>query len=262
MGIPYQEFYRLTPKRHKLYRCSTCHADLLLPSHIISDNFQGDHGKGFLVDFKKLLNVEVIPPHLLCQSKRRGSVNNEPSTSACEADVLSDASDSDDGVCHWGNGIKEVKMTTGTYLITDIECALCKTKIGWKYLRAVNNPDNLYKEGKCLVERALIELVDGLSDCSATPRKIDDEADFIKAEMAKARARLSISTGTGYWMDVERRHGSGSIAVPSFTSHEVSGSFIQIVNLGFPTRRHGLSRAERIRNFLEYTERGPVRFEE
>jgi hypothetical protein len=46
-------------------------------------------------------------------------------------------------------------LLTGIHTVADILCNHCQVKIGWKYLRALEEPQK-YKEGKYVVEKARV----------------------------------------------------------------------------------------------------------
>jgi len=50
----------------------------------------------------------------------------------------------------------ERQMTTGLHVVRDIFCEKCKTQVGWKYDKAYNDQQK-YKEGKFILERAMIQ---------------------------------------------------------------------------------------------------------
>ncbi|KAG2199627.1 hypothetical protein INT46_010554 [Mucor plumbeus] len=53
-------------------------------------------------------------------------------------------------------GTKEERMLlTGIHTVADIVCNQCHIKIGWKYLRALEEPQK-YKEGKYIVEKSRV----------------------------------------------------------------------------------------------------------
>jgi len=66
----------------------------------------------------------------------------------------------------------ERQMTTGLHIVRDIFCLKCKTQIGWKYVSSIPgassvrltigqdkayNDQQKYKEGKFILERAMIQ---------------------------------------------------------------------------------------------------------
>lgn len=54
-------------------------------------------------------------------------------------------------------------MITGRHIVRDVICKRCKTKLGWMYEYAMNEPQK-YKESKVILERALIEMSDGIDN--------------------------------------------------------------------------------------------------
>ncbi|KAF1802401.1 yippee-like protein, partial [Mucor lusitanicus] len=59
-------------------------------------------------------------------------------------------------VCNVTIGTKEERMLlTGIHTVADIACTQCHVKIGWKYLRALEEPQK-YKEGKYIVEKSRV----------------------------------------------------------------------------------------------------------
>jgi hypothetical protein len=50
-------------------------------------------------------------------------------------------------------------MTTGRHIVRDISCRTCRVIVGWKYDKAYE-PNEKYKEGKYILEEALLCLVD------------------------------------------------------------------------------------------------------
>lgn len=61
-----------------------------------------------------------------------------------------------DQVVNISIGTKEERMLlTGIHTVADITCNQCQIKLGWKYLRALEEPQK-YKEGKYIVERSKI----------------------------------------------------------------------------------------------------------
>ena len=55
--------------------------------------------------------------------------------------------------------IEERNMLTGMHKVRDVFCKSCHTRIGWFYEYAVDEPQR-YKEGKTILEKALISLSD------------------------------------------------------------------------------------------------------
>ncbi|KAG9053904.1 hypothetical protein FS842_006794 [Serendipita sp. 407] len=53
----------------------------------------------------------------------------------------------------------ERPMTTGLHIVRDIFCIKCNDQVGWKYDRAYELSQR-YKEGKFILEREMIKIVD------------------------------------------------------------------------------------------------------
>lgn len=51
------------------------------------------------------------------------------------------------------------RMTTGVYTVADLLCSQCGKYLGWKYLKS-SDEDQKFKEGRYILEVALIERVD------------------------------------------------------------------------------------------------------
>ncbi|KAG2224248.1 hypothetical protein INT45_000279 [Circinella minor] len=58
-----------------------------------------------------------------------------------------------------GEEQQERNMTTGRHRIASISCIRCGTMLGWKYIKAYDSQQK-YKEGKYILEKSLLRLVD------------------------------------------------------------------------------------------------------
>lgn len=54
-------------------------------------------------------------------------------------------------------------MITGRHLVRDVLCIKCNQKLGWMYEHAMEESQR-YKEGKVILERALIIEMEGFDD--------------------------------------------------------------------------------------------------
>ena len=63
--------------------------------------------------------------------------------------------------------IQERVMLTGRHMVRDIMCKKCKQKLGWMYEYAVEESQR-YKEGKVILERALITEAESVEDTHPT----------------------------------------------------------------------------------------------
>lgn len=54
-------------------------------------------------------------------------------------------------------------MLTGRHMVRDVSCKRCEIKLGWIYEFATEE-NQRYKEGKVILERALVNEIDGFPD--------------------------------------------------------------------------------------------------
>jgi len=54
-------------------------------------------------------------------------------------------------------------MLTGRHIVRDVTCKKCDTKLGWVYEFATEE-NQRYKEGRVILERALVRELDGLDE--------------------------------------------------------------------------------------------------
>lgn len=109
---------RLSRVQPNTIRCSTCSTDLALTTQIVSKGFTGRYGRAYL----------VAPPEHRKQDQRRGNLVNvqlgKPETR---------------------------QLITGSHVVSDVMCAVCRVKVGWKYVDA-KEENQRYKVGKFLLE--------------------------------------------------------------------------------------------------------------
>ena len=60
-------------------------------------------------------------------------------------------------------------MLTGRHMVRDVSCKKCGQKIGWIYEFATEETQR-YKEGKVILEKALVSEVDGIEEMLDTTR--------------------------------------------------------------------------------------------
>ncbi|KAL2114522.1 hypothetical protein VUR80DRAFT_6007 [Thermomyces stellatus] len=114
---------RLTRCNADTLRCSTCSTDLAYSSQIISKGFTGRHGRAYLVG----------PPTT--------DSTSTPSSSYSTPDLINVRV----GRC------ESRQLVTGWHTVADISCAVCHTKLGWKYVDAKEYSQR-YKVGKFILE--------------------------------------------------------------------------------------------------------------
>ncbi|PVH13740.1 uncharacterized protein CXQ87_001858 [Candidozyma duobushaemuli] len=61
---------------------------------------------------------------------------------------------------------QEKQFRTGVYIVNDIRCSQCRTRLGWFYKKSAAYAE-AYKEGKYVVERAFIREVPNLSSTAS-----------------------------------------------------------------------------------------------
>ncbi|RAL07557.1 yippee-domain-containing protein [Aspergillus homomorphus CBS 101889] len=111
-------------------RCSHCAADLCLTSQIISKGFTGRHGRALLV------SAETVASAI--------SISASSATTECLPNTIVQ---------------KPVfrRLVTGAHTVSDINCALCGTVLGWKYVSAEEESQR-YKIGKFILETEKITI--------------------------------------------------------------------------------------------------------
>eukprot|EP00877_Chromochloris_zofingiensis_P005580 jgi/Chrzof1/15022/Cz09g24090.t1 len=53
---------------------------------------------------------------------------------------------------------REERLSTGLYVLVDVECRRCCTPLGWRYVKA-SSEDQKYKEGGTLLQEDLLKCV-------------------------------------------------------------------------------------------------------
>jgi len=66
-------------------------------------------------------------------------------------------------------------MLTGRHIVRDVMCKNCGTKLGWMYEFAVEESQR-YKEGRVILERALVTESDGMERPNPNPPEAGDDA--------------------------------------------------------------------------------------
>lgn len=61
------------------------------------------------------------------------------------------------------SAVQDRLMITGRHMVRDVACKKCSNKLGWMYEFAVS-PEQRYKEGKTILEKALITETTGFED--------------------------------------------------------------------------------------------------
>ncbi|KAK4657563.1 hypothetical protein QC762_213610 [Podospora pseudocomata] len=128
---------RLGRTSPSLIRCLSCRSHLAFHSQIVSKGFHGRHGKAVL----------VAPT---CPSFHDG---RSPEQSFSSPNL---------GLNNIRLGPTEKRqLATGPHEVADIFCAICETKLGWKYVKA-DEPSQKYKVGKFILEVVRVVVEQGL----------------------------------------------------------------------------------------------------
>ena len=61
------------------------------------------------------------------------------------------------------SGMQDRAMLTGRHIVRDVFCKNCNSKLGWMYEFATEEAQR-YKEGKVILERALVVEAEGLEE--------------------------------------------------------------------------------------------------
>ena len=61
--------------------------------------------------------------------------------------------------------VQDRVMLTGRHMVRDVSCKKCDAKLGWMYEFAVEESQR-YKEGRVILERALVSEADGIDEIS------------------------------------------------------------------------------------------------
>ncbi|KAI1173127.1 yippee-domain-containing protein [Nemania sp. FL0916] len=108
---------KLTRIQPDTIRCSTCGTDFAFYSQVVSKGFTGRHGRAYLVS----------PPTGPSQTSGADLMNIKV-----------------------GKPENRV-LVTGKHVVSDIQCATCRARVGWKYIDAKEESQK-YKIGKFIVE--------------------------------------------------------------------------------------------------------------
>ncbi|KAL4998100.1 yippee zinc-binding/DNA-binding /Mis18, centromere assembly-domain-containing protein [Aspergillus recurvatus] len=100
-------------------RCSTCAAELCLTSQIVSKGFTGRHGRAYLVSAESTVTAPSDQGDSLPNTLLQSPVSRN--------------------------------LVTGAHTVSDIECVLCRSVLGWKYIKAEEQSQK-YKVGKFILE--------------------------------------------------------------------------------------------------------------
>lgn len=157
-GAELSTLHRLQPD---IIRCGTCAVDLAFGAQIVSKGFTGRYGRAFLVG----------PPSSLSTTPVDLGLDPRPhGISKRDAEALDDTE-----LLNIKIGSRENRqLVTGAHVVADITCAVCGTKVGWKYVQATEASQK-YKEGKFILETQRVVVFRSWEDveCASAPGRRD-----------------------------------------------------------------------------------------
>lgn len=145
----------------RLFSCASCDTNLTNRSQLVSTRFTGATGRAFL--FNKVVNLNyrcVYSVFLIC-SIRNMYETKFPSKRNMNKKNLTLASLHNLTVLH--SEVQDRVMLTGRHMVRDVSCKNCDAKLGWVYEFATDEQQR-YKEGRVILERALVTESGGLSE--------------------------------------------------------------------------------------------------
>lgn len=157
-------------------RCGTCSADIAFVAQIVSKGFTGRYGRAFL----------VAPPSTQATPSCPSSpVNDNISAGSTEADLIN---------IRVGRP-ENRQLVTGQHVVADIWCAICATKLGWKYVDA-REPAQKYKVGKFILETQRVVAHHTWEDVDTSAPGGDLAWPHSPVRTKTGAVRTSIDTGT------------------------------------------------------------------
>jgi len=154
---------RLSPIQPDILRCAHCATDVAFTSQIISKGFTGRHGRAYLVSPTPQTSGFH---HQQASAKRPTDLPN----------ILTEAPESR-------------RLVTGHHTVADITCAVCSSKLGWKYVDA-KEASQKYKVGKFILECARVVTFRSWEDSSSS-----DNGSPVRTATEKKRENVKGAAG-------------------------------------------------------------------
>ncbi|TGO50874.1 hypothetical protein BCON_0174g00200 [Botryotinia convoluta] len=130
-------------------RCLTCSTHISYSSQIISKGFTGRHGRAYLVAPPPSSPVPQIPPFPPTAHDRSKNISNVRVGRPANRELL-----------------------TGHHVVADVNCAICNTLLGWKYVDA-REAGQRYKIGKFILETKRVGVVETFEDEDVRTHSLD-----------------------------------------------------------------------------------------
>ncbi|APA11932.1 hypothetical protein SS1G_05470 [Sclerotinia sclerotiorum 1980 UF-70] len=155
----------LTRAHPSTIRCLTCSTHLSYASQVVSKGFTGRHGRAYLVAPPPSVPVPVIPPFPPTAHDRSKNLAN----------------------IRVGRPVNR-ELLTGHHVVADVNCMICNTLLGWKYVDA-RELGQKYKIGKFILETKRCGIFNTYEDDDTVPHCLEyncedgDVKDGVKSEM-------------------------------------------------------------------------------
>ncbi|CAD6444332.1 34696e2f-a8a8-4c3a-bcd1-656244ec77ca [Sclerotinia trifoliorum] len=151
----------LTRAHPSTIRCLTCSTHLSYASQVVSKGFTGRHGRAYLVAPPPSVPVPVIPPFPPTAHDRSKNLAN----------------------IRVGRPVNR-ELLTGHHVVADVNCMVCNTLLGWKYVDA-RELGQKYKIGKFILETKRCGIFNTYEDDDTTPHSLEYscEDEDVKDEM-------------------------------------------------------------------------------
>ncbi|TGO48566.1 hypothetical protein BOTNAR_0469g00060 [Botryotinia narcissicola] len=130
-------------------RCLTCSTHISYSSQIISKGFTGRHGRAYLVAPPPSSPVPQTPPFPPTAHDRSKNISNVRVGRPSNRELL-----------------------TGHHVVADVNCAVCNTLLGWKYVDA-REAGQRYKIGKFILETKRVGVVETFEDEDVRTHSLD-----------------------------------------------------------------------------------------
>ncbi|EFX02304.1 yippee family protein [Grosmannia clavigera kw1407] len=146
LGSPHDSLARVLPDTLRCVKCST---DVAFAAQIVSKGFTGRHGRAYLVSAPPSNSAHLFAPEMSAEAAVQLA-----SRGTTEPDYDND--NDHDALANIRVGHPEHRqLVTGAHVVADISCAVCRTKLGWKYVDA-RDASQRYKIGKFILETARV----------------------------------------------------------------------------------------------------------
>ncbi|KAF7954576.1 hypothetical protein EAE96_005696 [Botrytis aclada] len=183
-------------------RCLTCSTHISYSSQIISKGFTGRHGRAYLVAPPPSSPVPQIPPFPPTAHDRSKNISNVRVGRPANRELL-----------------------TGHHVVADVNCAVCHTLLGWKYVDA-REAGQRYKIGKFILETKRVGVVETFEDEDVRTHSLDfrgedeDSPGFVGVGMRMGNMSNSGRDGELQTLNVETKEEEEAKGWVNFDSED------------------------------------------